>query len=89
MFDSDLNIDSKWTHKIRSFIVLLDSTHSKDSNEILFVKFGQVFYFLSILQDAVAIWNLNSNFEKEIDWIDRGADWAGDVARRYRPAPIR
>jgi hypothetical protein len=37
-FDSIMKIDSNWTHKIWSFIVLPDSTFSKDSNEILIVK---------------------------------------------------
>jgi hypothetical protein len=38
-FDSNLKIVSNWTHKIWSFIVLMDSTSSKDSNGISFAIF--------------------------------------------------
>jgi hypothetical protein len=37
--DSDLSMDSKITHKIIGFIESLDSTHPKDSNEVLFAIF--------------------------------------------------
>jgi hypothetical protein len=38
--DSDLPMDSKWTHKIIGFIDPLDSAHPKDSNEVSFAIFG-------------------------------------------------
>jgi hypothetical protein len=57
--------------------VLLDSTSYKDSNEILFVIFGQVFYFLSILQDAVEIWELKFKFENHLTGLTGGADRPG------------
>jgi hypothetical protein len=41
----------------------IGSTHFKDFRDTLFVIFGQAFYFLSILQDAAEIWNLNFEFE--------------------------
>jgi hypothetical protein len=43
-FDSNLKIVSNGTHKIWSFIVLLDSTLPKDSNSISFVIFGLTEY---------------------------------------------
>jgi hypothetical protein len=44
-------------------MVLMDSRGSKDSNDTKFTKFGQVDYFLSILQVTVENWNLNLNFK--------------------------
>jgi hypothetical protein len=55
-FDFILKIDSNWTHKIWSFTVLLDSTLSKDSNEILFVIFEPTDQKIWILQDWNGIW---------------------------------
>jgi hypothetical protein len=51
-----LKIVSNWTHKIWSFIVLLDSTLPKDSNGISFVIFGPTERKLWILQDLNKIW---------------------------------
>jgi hypothetical protein len=55
-FDSNLKIDSKWTHKIWNFIVLLDSRYSKDSNEILFAILWVTDQKIWILQDWDQIW---------------------------------
>jgi hypothetical protein len=55
-FNSNLKIVSNWTHKIWSFISLLDFRCSKDSNEILFAIFGLIEWKLWILQDWVEIW---------------------------------
>jgi hypothetical protein len=55
-FDSVLKIDSNWTHKIWSFIVLLDSRCSKDSKGISFAIFGLINRKIWILQDWVEIW---------------------------------
>jgi hypothetical protein len=49
----------------------MDSYFSKDSRDIKFEKFGQVVYFLWILQVAAKIWNLN--FYLNFDF-DRGFD---------------
>jgi hypothetical protein len=51
-----LKIDSYLTHKIRSFIVLLDSRCSKDSNGILFAIFGCRDQKIWILQDWDQFW---------------------------------
>jgi hypothetical protein len=45
-----------------SFSAEIDSTQFKDFRDTKFVIFGQVFYFLSILQVTVENWNLNLNF---------------------------
>jgi hypothetical protein len=55
-FDSVLKIDSNWTHKIGSFILLLDSTLSKDSNGISFVNFRVTHQNIWILQDWIKFW---------------------------------
>jgi hypothetical protein len=39
-----------------SFSALMDSTHSKDSNDILFVIFGPIDQKIWILQDSIEIW---------------------------------
>jgi hypothetical protein len=62
-FDSNLKIVSNWTHKIWSFIVLLDSRCSKDSNGISFIIFGptdQKIWFSEDLDQfwfQILIWN--------------------------------
>jgi hypothetical protein len=55
-FDSNLKIVSNWTHKIWSFIALLDSRCSKDSNEILFAIFGLTEQKLWFFKDLDQIW---------------------------------
>jgi hypothetical protein len=55
-----LKIVSNWTHKIWSFIVLLDSRSFKDSNEISFVIFRPTDQKIWISKDWVHIWLLNS-----------------------------
>jgi hypothetical protein len=67
----------------------MGSTHFKDFRDTLFVVFGQVFYFLSILQDAVEIWNLNFKFEINLTGLTGGLTSLADVAQRYWPIPIR
>jgi hypothetical protein len=69
--------------------VLLDSTSSKDSNEILFVISGQVFYFLSILQDEIEIWKLKFKFENHLTGLTGGLTGLADVAQPYWPIPFR
>jgi hypothetical protein len=54
--DSNLKIVSNWAHKIWSFTVLLDSTLSKDSNDISFVIFGPTDQKIWILQDWIKFW---------------------------------
>jgi hypothetical protein len=55
-FDSNLKIVSNWTHKIWSFIALLDSRCSKDSKGISFAIFGPTEQKIWILQDWAGIW---------------------------------
>jgi hypothetical protein len=55
-FDSNLKIASNGTHKIRVFIVLLDSRCSKDSNGISIVNFRVTDQKIWILQDWDQIW---------------------------------
>jgi hypothetical protein len=54
--NSDLTMDSNWTHKIIGFIGSLDSTHSKDSNEVSFVIFGSTEQKLWFFKDLDQIW---------------------------------
>jgi hypothetical protein len=65
-------MDSKESHKIIGFIDPLDSTQSKDSNEVSFAKFGQAIRFLSILQDLQLNRDLNSKFEIRLTGLTRG-----------------
>jgi hypothetical protein len=79
-FDSNLKIVSNWTHKIWSFIVLLDSTLPKDSNGISFVIFRVTDQKIWIMQDWIEIW-----FEN-LFWFlfdPRLATWL-DLTGRYR-----
>jgi hypothetical protein len=46
-----------------------------------FVKFGQVFDFILILQVAAEIWKLNLNLKTNFDSVDQGADQAGRHGR--------
>jgi hypothetical protein len=67
----------------------MDSTVSKDSRDITFAKFDQVFYFLWILQVAAEIWNLNFYLNFDLIGGLTKADWTGYVASSYRLVPIR
>jgi hypothetical protein len=67
----------------------MDSTHPKDSNEVLFVIFGQVFYFLSILQDLQENRDLNSNLKSILTGLTGGGLTGRDVARHRWSIPIR
>jgi hypothetical protein len=55
-FSPNLKIVSKWTHEIRAFIILLDSTGFKDSNGISFAIFGPTDQKIWISQDWDQIW---------------------------------
>jgi hypothetical protein len=66
----------------------MDSTHFKDFRDTLFEIFGQVFYFLSILQVLAEIWNMKFEFELEFSWFDWGLTSLADVAARYWPIPF-
>jgi hypothetical protein len=66
------------THKIWSFIVLLDSTFPKDSNEILFSIFGLINRKIWILQDWVEIW---LEFSIWIGLIRNRATWRFLIGR--------
>jgi hypothetical protein len=44
----------------------MGSTHFKDFRDILFVNFGQEFYFLSILQYVVENWDLDFEFKTDL-----------------------
>jgi hypothetical protein len=81
-FESNLQIVSNWTHKIRSFIVLLDSTLSKDSNGISFVIFWVTDQKLWFFKDLDQFW-----FEKPI-WILFWSE-AGHVAISDWRVPLR
>jgi hypothetical protein len=67
----------------------LDSTHPKDSNKVLFVIFGQIFYFLSILQDAAAKMKFEFRFEIDLTGLTEGGLTGHDVARHHWSIPIR
>jgi hypothetical protein len=67
----------------------MDSTHFKDFRDTLFAIFGQVFYFLSILQFVGEIWNLKFEFKIVLTGLTGANEGAGDVAAPYRPVPIR
>jgi hypothetical protein len=71
------------------FSVEMGSTHFKDFRDILFVNFGQVFYFLSILQDAVENWDLDFEFITDLTQFWLGWRGGGDVASRHWPVPIQ
>jgi hypothetical protein len=81
-FDSNLKIVSNGTHKIWIFIVLLDCTFPKDSNEILFVIFGPTDQKIWILQDWIEFW---FKFLFEIDFDSE----QGHVASSYWSVPVR
>jgi hypothetical protein len=80
--DSNLKIVSNWSHKIRSFIVLLDSTSLKDSNEILFVQIRVVELFIWILQDPACL----NQFKTNLNWIWL---WARRVVVLDWSVPVR
>jgi hypothetical protein len=63
-FDSNLKLVSNWTHKIWSFIVLLDSICSKDSNGISFVIFGPRDQKIWILQEWTKFQFVISNLNR-------------------------
>jgi hypothetical protein len=67
----------------------MDSNVSKDSRDIKFAKFGQVVYFLWILQVAAEIWNLNFYLNFDLTGGLTKADWGCDVAQSYRLVPFR
>jgi hypothetical protein len=67
----------------------MDSTHFKDFRDTLFAIFGQVFYFLSILQVAAEIWNLKFEFKIVLTGLTGADEGAGYVAAPYRLVPIR
>jgi hypothetical protein len=76
-FDSNLKIVSNWTHKIWSFIVLLDSTLPKDSNSTSFANFGPTDQKIWFSKDWDQIW-LENLFEICLirGW-PRGVFWLG------------
>jgi hypothetical protein len=81
-FDSNLKVVSNWTHEIWSFIVLLDSRCSKDSNGISFVIFWVTDQKLWFFKDLDQFW-----FEKPI-WILFWSE-AGHMAISDWRVPLR
>jgi hypothetical protein len=63
-----------------SFSAEMDSTHFKDFRDTLFVIFGQVLYFISILQVAAEIWNLKFEFKLDLTHLTRELTRLVDVA---------
>jgi hypothetical protein len=76
-FESILKIDSNGTHKIWSFIVLLDSRCSKDSNGISFVIFGPMKRKIWIFQDSNGFWFEISIWIGFKSWADAWRDAIG------------
>jgi hypothetical protein len=67
----------------------LDSTHPKDSNEVLFVIFWLSILFSIDFTRSATKQGFEFEFEKGFDWIDRGLTGRGDVVQSHWSIPIR